>query len=304
MKTHAATWSGFLVALALGGCASAPREPELPSSAGYAGYATAYPDELQSASKTLTDDRVQARSIGSGLGARAAELKGPSDANALVAVIDRADEAGRGRGFASRRADVEAARTFWDEERPAVTGRVVGAAQTKITESKCENTDVSGPVAYSLKEGVDKQLEKRLRARNDAVLLIERNKVAIGAGNVTTAQKRADDVALASYLVNVALPNDRQRIVRLMEEKQTVERTLSRSIDEERALQATPGRTDAEKKASEERILALTKSQNALGGAVVNAEVATRGIDDQIKTARAEYDASLKALKDQIKQRP
>ena len=37
---------------------------------------------------------------------------------------------------------------------------------------------------------------------------------------------------------------------------------------------------------------------------MVNADVATRGIDDQIKTAKSEYDAALKALKDQIKARP
>ncbi len=298
---HAVT---LLAALTLGGCAATTKEPEVPSSAGSAGYAATYPDELQGAGKTLTDDRAQARSLGSGLTARAGEIKGASDTDALLAIVDRADEAGRGRAFAARRAEVESTRTFWDEERPTITARVAGAAQNKITESKCENTDVGGPIAYSLKEGVDRQIEKRLRARNDASVLIERYKVEIGPANVSVVQKLADEVALGSYLVNVAMPADRQRIVHLMEEKQVVEKTMQRTIDEEHAFQAEKGRTDAEKKASEERIAAMTKSRDALGAAVVDAEVATRGIDEQLKTAKDEHEAAVKALKDQIKARP
>jgi hypothetical protein len=295
----------LVLSLSVAACTStSSTQPELASSAAQSSYATSYPDELQGAAKAFSDDRAEARTLTAGLGQRASELKGAADPNALVGIVDRADEAGRSRGYASRRQETEQVRTFWEEERNPITGRVAGAAQNKVVESKCENTDVSGTVAYSLKDGVDKQIEKRLRAKNEAQILLDRYKTTLGQGNAVVAQKLADDVAAASYVVNVGLVDDRNRLTRLLAEKGSIDTTLQRTIDEERAFQAEKGRTDAEKKASEERIATLNKSRSALGGAVVNADVATRGIDDQIKTAKSEYDAALKALKDQIKARP
>ena len=291
------------IVLLLSACATAPVQPEAASSAAQSGYATTYPDELQGAAKGFGDDRALTRNLTTGLPQRGNDLKGPADATVLTNIVDRADEAGKSRAFAARREENEAARGFWEDERGPITGRVAGAAQNKVVESKCENTDVTGTVAYSLKDGVDKQLEKRLRARNEAQLIVERYKVQLGQANAAVAQKIADDVATSSYIVNLALVDDRNRLTRLLAEKGTVDSTLARTIDEEHAYSAEKGRTDAEKKASDERVVALNKSRSALGGAVVNAEVATRGIDDQIKTAKAEHDAAVKALKDQIKKR-
>jgi len=284
------------LALTLVACASQQTEPQLASSAAQPAYAAAYPDELQSAAKEFGDDRNEGRTLTAGFQQRAGELKGPADPNVMSTIIDRADESGRSQGFAARRGENENARTFWDEERQPITGRVAGAAQNKVSESKCENTDVGGAVAYSLKDGVDKQLEKRLRAKNEAQVVVERYKLSLGQANAAVAQKLADDVAEASYIVNVALPNEKLRLTKLLADKST--------IDEEKAFQQEKGRTDAEKKASEDRIANLNKARTNLANAVVNGEVATRGIDDQLKAAKAEYDAAIKALKDQIKARP
>src|SRR5439155_4469262 len=128
------------------------------------------------------------------------------------------DEAGRSRGYASRRKETEQVRTFWEEERNPITGRVAGAAQNKVTEAKCENADVSGAVSYALKDGVDKQIEKRLRAKSDAQVLVDRYKTTFGQANAAIVQKLADDVAAASYIVNVGLVEDRNRLTRLLAE--------------------------------------------------------------------------------------
>jgi hypothetical protein len=278
--------------------------PQVASSSSQTTYAASYPDDLQAASKAVADDRNDAHTLSTGFAQRAGDLKGPTDTDTLVAVVDRADEAGRSQAFVARRADTRTVRQFWDEERPTITGRVAGAAQQKVSDAKCENADVGGAVAYSLKDGVDKQLEKRLRAKNEGQLLLERYKTSIGQPNAGVMQKLADDVAQASYLVNVALEEDRNRVTRLMADKGSIDSTLKHAIDDEQAFQKEKGRTDAEKKASDARIAELQKAQAALGGAVVNAEVATRGIDDQIKQARTEYADALKALEDQIKKLP
>jgi hypothetical protein len=148
---------------------------------------------------------------------------------------------------------------------------------------------------------MDKALEKRLRAANDAHVLIDRYKTALGAPNEPAVKKLADDVALSSYLANVALVNDRLRVAGALQQQKAADDTLQRAIADERSFQQDKGRTDAERKASDDRIAQYQKSQQAIGGAVVSADVALKNIDDQIKQAQKDHDTALRALEDAIK---
>ena len=97
--------------------------------------------------------------------------------------------------------------------------------------------------------------------------------------------------------------SDRNRLAAVLARKADADATLQRAIADERAFQSDKGRSDAEKKASDERIAQYQKSDQAIGDEVVSANVALKNVDDEIKQARADHDAAVKQLLDAIKSR-
>jgi hypothetical protein len=140
-----------------------------------------------------------------------------------------------------------------------------------------------------------------LHDANEAQLLVDRNKGTLGA-NTPVLQKMVDDVTLNSYLVNVALIHDSNRITHMLNERRSVERTLDDAIEEETRPPAnTP--SPAERKASAERLAALTKSRDALPATADNAAGEIKTSQDQVKAAQNEYQTALANLRDEIRKR-
>lgn len=287
------------------GCASKQPTPIVNSSAGAAGYALGYPEALTGASATLVQDMTQASLISQKLRGRASDLKPGADPKLVLFIVEQSDAAGRGEAFASAHADEAALRDFWEDERAPLSGRVSGAAQKQVTEAGCTTpVEVGGAVSYALKEGVDRQLEKRLRAHNEAHRTIERNKVALGQGNVSVVQKLADDVAMASYLVNSALVEDRDRVQRMMAEQGDVDSTLEDAIEYEREWQTQTPTTGADLKASLELVASLEKSRAAIPAAAASGESALKDINVEIEAARKNYQTALETLQDTLGAQP
>ncbi|MFT3922765.1 MAG: hypothetical protein QM778_09540 [Myxococcales bacterium] len=292
----------ILVVLGAGSsaCAGNQLQPVMASSAESTPYAVSYPADLEATRTLLAEEKTQAQSLSAGLAAQTKDLKTPLDTELALRIVDAADEAGESEGYARARAQERAVREFWEAERGPIGSRVNGAVQQKASEAKCENTEgLTSSVSYALREGVDKQLERRLRSQNEAHLLIERNKSSLGA-NVAPLQKLADDVTVNSYLVNNALIEDSNRISRMLSERRTVERTLDDAIEEETRPPTGP-QTPAERKASAERLAELTKARDALSSAAANAEGEIKTSQEQVKTAQSEYDAALSALRDELR---
>lgn len=282
--------------LLLSGCShKQPLQPIMVSSASADSYALRYPDRLAGETSRLVADKQTAIQQTQKLATRSSELKPGADPALLLLIVEQADAAGRGEGFAAANDEARGVREFWDEERGRVAGRVVGAAQKQLTEANCTQADVGGAIGYALKDGVDKQLEKRLRAQNEAQRTIELNKNALGSANLNTVQKLADDIALTSYLVNIALILDRNRIDRLLSERADVDATLTDALERERAFQSG-ARSAADKKASQDRAAELEKARVAISPALGNAENARRDLDPLIENARKEYQSALDAL--------
>jgi hypothetical protein len=283
------------------GCASGQLKPVMVSSAASPAYALNYPERLHGEVTSFDLNMQELVGPKQTKAPSLADLKPGADPEVLFVVVQQADYAGRTEAYAAAHDEFAGVDAFWDEERNAIAGRINGAAQKQVTEAGCtQQIELGGPINYTLKDGVDRQLAKRLRASNEAHRTIERHKAALGAGNVAAAQALADHIAFRSYLVNIALVEQRDRIQSLLAERSEVEDTLGDSIDWERAYQQS-GHSPAEKKASQEQMAALEKARAAIPGLASNAEAKIRDLDPTIEELRKKHDAQIEAMLDELK---
>jgi hypothetical protein len=89
-------------------------------------------------------------------------------------------------------------------------------------------------------------------------------------------------------------------VKRLVADKDDVKKTLDRFIKEESDFQNEPGRSEPEKKASQDRVAAAQKSKSELDGVTQQAEAASKDMDKAIDAATKDYDDALKALKTKV----
>ena len=271
------------------------------SSAGQTNYAVHYSDELAASTKAVSDAQTREKTLSAGFAARVDELKKP-DWDKVQSIIDDSDEAGRSADFADAHADTDAVRGFWERDKDVITGKVAGNVQHTVKEAGC-TADVGGPTAYALNDAITKQLQKRLRGKNEAFVTIERYKASLGPQNVAALEKLADDIAQASYDVNATMTLERARLERLVADKSAVKKTIDRFIADETAYQAETGRTDVEKKASAERIAAATKTKGEVDASAAQAKTTLDSLDATIDTAKKDYEQALKALRAKVAER-
>lgn len=291
------------LALTLPACASKQLTPTIDSSAEESSYAIVYPVALEHQRKQLMEDKAKSSELTAQV--RDRELKTNADPELLDDIVEASDAAGRSRTFVDAQREARAFRTFWEEERGPIASRVSAAAQKQIADAGCaQEVDFGGATNYALKEGFERQLEKRVREHNEAQHIIEHNRAAFPPPQLAEVQKLADDVAYTSYLVNVALIDDKDNIERMLSEQRKVESTLDDSLARERKYQSEQAKTKEEKKTSEERIAELEKSKAALAASVRDAEGESKELEQTIRQAQGDYDAALKALRERIKARP
>ncbi|RYG75494.1 hypothetical protein EON77_11160, partial [bacterium] len=210
--------SSIVVALAplvatSAGCSQSSQPPaKIVASTRHASYAEDFPKALESHAKATGDREAKTRAIVQQMPEYTKRLRG-ADAARVLAILDAADESGRSAGYVARSRENAAVAGFLDDDRDGVARRIAGATKAKIKEKEpqCE-ADVGGTVSYALKDGVDRQLERRLRDRNQGQAILEHSAKAIGPDNVADLEKQADAIAYASYSVYVGLPDDRSRL--------------------------------------------------------------------------------------------
>ena len=288
----------LLVTTLLAACSTSGKGPVLTASGDQTPYAIGYADELNGASKSFTEAQTQEKTLAAGLGARVDELKKP-DWDKVLVVVDESDKAGKSADYADAHGDADAVKSFWDAEKDTITGKVVGNAQHTVKEAGC-GADVAGPVAFSLNDAINKQQQKRLRGKNEAFVTIERYKVTLGPQNVAALEKLGDDVAQSSYDVHVLMVTQRERLRRLVSDRDSAKKTIDRFVKEETAFQAEAGRTDPEKKASADRVTSANKSKGEIDAAASQAEQLSKQMDASIDAATKDYEAALSSLRAKI----
>jgi chromosome segregation ATPase len=217
-------------------------------------------------------------------------------------MFERADQVGRSRAYYDRLGEVRSVRTFYAEEKEDIRRKVAGAAQHTAQQAGC-NAEVGGAAAVTLDKMIDEKLEERLRDRNDAHRLLERHREALGKKNVAALEKQLDDVTLASYLVHIALVEEKVRLRRVIEEAPKVKETADELIEEEHRYQSQDGRTDAEKQAAGERIEAMKTAKGRVDTAVRNAERTLEKMDKRIEQAQKAHREALAKLVEDLRGR-
>lgn len=280
------------------GCSTAGKPPVTAASSDQTAYAIGYSDEIAAATKAIADVEAREKQLTAGFATRVDELRRP-DWDKVQTVIDDSDEAGKSSDFADAQGEALAVKSFWDSEKSEITARVNGNAQHTMKQAGC-TADTAGPISYALNEAITKQLQKKLRSKNEAFVVIERYKTSLGPQNVASLEKLADDISEASYDVHVLMVIQRNRLQRLVADKDDVKKTLDRFIQEEQAFQAEPGRTDAEKKASQDRVAAATKNKAELDKQAQQAEAVSKEMDKSIDAATKDYEKALENLKAKV----
>ncbi len=291
------TWMLLAGALCLA-CAGQKIEPQVASSSSQANYAAEYPATLQSVSNDYVNAEGAVRKSTTDFPKYPEQLKDPPWP-VVQAIVTRADEAGRSSSYVQGRHDAETARDFFTQDNGEITRKVAGSAQYVVKKKDCD-VDVSGAVASSLKDAVDKQQEKRLRAHNDAHVIIERYRESLGKGNAAALEKQADDISETSYTSYVRTIELKAQATRLLDEASQVRKTLDQGVADERTFQTEPGRSAGDKKASNDRIAKMEDGKVRIDSAVPQLQALIKEIDQRNDAIKKEYEAAFDALKKAI----
>jgi hypothetical protein len=286
------------VATLTAACSSSVPEPNIQSSAGHGSYAVTYPAALQTAATSFSERQSKVRKVIASFDGFPRKLKDPNWSR-VGEVYDRAEEVGRSHAYADRMDRVEGAHVFFETEREELVRKVAGSANYVIKKKQCD-VDVGGAVSGSMKETVDKQLEKELRDASDAHLLIDRYRTQLKRENVPELEKQATAIAYASYTVHVDLVKEKLRLRRMIEEGERVKKSQEEYLAAESAAQAEKGVTDADKRESQERVKDMKQSQGRLEAALVQARDLEPKLDDQLQAIQKELADGLAALKRQV----
>lgn len=292
---------GVLLATALSlpawAAKQAKPEPIIASPADFGGYALSFPSEVDRAMAVFTERRAELTALTERFAADKNAIKDPRALALVPALVEAADESGKSYFYVEQARQVAGIDAFLDTEGNDVSRRIATANEHTAKESSCA-VDLYSSTSGALRSGVGKQQMEQTRASNEAFLLIERYRGPLTRADVTALMKLADDVARASYLVNIALVEQKVRLRRLVAEADKVARTLQGVVEDEAAYQAIEGQTDGEKKSSMARAEAATTAAGKVDASVAVVADADRdlALDDAIATAHDEYESAIDSL--------
>jgi hypothetical protein len=297
--------STLLLAVALtvaAACSNQSDRFQVPSSSGQAGYAERYPDELAKSRGKLSERESQSREKMGQFSAYPDELDKPSWPD-VEKVYDLADEAGKSSAYVERLHESEAVAGFFEDEKAEISKKVAGAAAHAAKQKGCDNVEAYGPASAALDKSVEKQLEKRMREHNEAHRFIEANEETLGKPNREKLEKQADGISYSSYVVNVGVELEKEKLNRLIAEGEAVKKTLDRVIEEKKAIAADANRPESVKQAAQREVDRAETAKSKIDQEIEQTREAIKEIDNRIKALRDEYQKAFSELKTKVQEK-
>lgn len=276
------------------GCGSKQSGVVVESAASESGYASRYPEEMAKTRNDFLTQESGARTLMQNLANYPGELDKPDFAR-VKEIYSAADAAGRSGSYVARARENRSVESFFEEEKGEISKKVAGAANYAASQKGCK-AEVYGPASHALEKSVEKQLEERLRAHNEAHGIIDANEEALGKANREKLEKHADEIAYASYLVRVASHESKAELERKLAESKDVRSTLDRVIQEAEATGADGARKEGDKKKATERKERAMKAKEQIDVEVKAAEELLKDLDNRIKALGEEYDKAFSEL--------
>jgi hypothetical protein len=284
-----------LLSVALVACGAPKPEPEIASSAGEASYAKGFPARVGGAVDEFGKAQLEVDALSGAYGGYRAELKGDVDGETVAEMFEQADQVGRSRAYVDNQDGLEAVRAFYADEQAELKKKVGGAAQYVAKQKGCD-AEVGGAAVHALDKQMKKRLEERLREGNDAQQLLERHRESLGKDNAAALEPQLDDVARASYLAFIRMVELKVALQRFIDEGEQVRSSADATIEAEREFRAESGRSDEEKKASEQRSADMKTAVAGLDSALGSAKKMRDGMEQRITSAQKKHREALDAL--------
>lgn len=301
MKHFSVLVAACLGLTAAAACSNQKPEPQVASSAGMEGYASRYPNKLAATRGRFDQQESKSRQLTGAFATYPDQLDKPNWSD-VATVVDLADSSGRSSAYVERAEADENVSDFFDDKKDKIEKKVGGAANYAAKQKSC-NVELYGTTSHALETAVDKQLEERMRERNEAQSYIDAHEDSLGKNNLDKLKKQADDIAYASYLANVGVVQTKVDLKRMVAEASDVKSTLERKIKEEQATANDSNRSDAERKAAQERLQADQDAQSRIDSELSQAETVLKQLDDRVKKLKDDYDQALSGLKQKIQEK-
>lgn len=290
------TFIALCLVASLGGCQKQGDARITTPSSDQAGYATRYPDAIAAVRVRYAEAEGKARSTMGAFGSYPTELDKPAWADVLE-VYKAADAAGHSDEYVKRLHEANTVTEFFGEEKAEINKKVGGAAQYTAKQKGC-TVELFGVTSSALDKAVEKQLEKRVRERNQAHQYIDDHEDALGKPNREKLEKQADEISLTSYLVRVRGEETKRELTELVAEGNDVKATLERTISESKAAVADAKRSEGDKKKAQARLEAAEKAKTRIESETQESQKLLDEMDKRNQTLADEYD---KAFDDLLK---
>lgn len=213
-------------------------------------------------------------------------------------IIEASDKAGMDGAYAAEMRELSVVRGFYDEEKDDIHKKVNGAVSYMA-----KDCSPQGGIAVNqaMNTAMDERYDERLKGSNDAFLIIDRNRDALGKKNVPALEEMAKTIAKASFVVHVEMPEAQQELEGAQAAASDAKDALKKMIEAENEPPKEGSKPSAEaEKAKKDRVKKAEEKLKAAEAAEEAAKKQLENLEQRTIDLEKAYDDGLSKLKDAV----
>lgn len=255
------------------------------------------PSKVDRTAKRIGTDESETKSTAEKMPTMADKLS-ETDWAIVADIVEASDKAGKDGAYAAEMRELNVVRGFYDEEKDDIHRKVNGAVNYM---AKNCSSDGGISVAGPMNTAMDERVDERLKNANDAFLIIDRNRDALGKKNIPALEDMAKQIAKASYVVHVEMPEAQQELEGAKAAASDAKDALKKMIDTENEPPKEGSKPSPEaEKAKKDRIKKAEEKMKAAEAAEQAAAKQLENLEQRTADLEKAYDDGLSKLKDAI----